>query len=298
MEAINVELRHLRYFVVLAEELHFGRAAERLHIAQPPLSQQIKNLEEEIGAPLFYRTNRTVTLTKSGETFLPRAIQILSQVDKACEAARLVYLGKMGQIVIGFAGGTTYDLLRFQKTFRETYPDVNVILRRLSTAYQVEALHQEKIHIGILHTPIESDQISLLPLRNDRVIVALPENHPLAAKPCPIDARELESEPFIMTPRQAGSAYYNIMMNVCYRAGFIPKVVLEAHEIETILSYVSAGMGISLIPALLQRHPVQGVVYKELLDQTSILGTSMAWRNDEKSQVALAFIELVRQLLN
>lgn len=294
----KMELRHFRYFVVLAEELHFRRAAERLNIAQPPLSQQIKDLEEEIGAPLFFRTKKKVTLTDSGKAFLPRAKQILRQVDKACEEVREIYLGQKGQIVIGFAGGTTYDLLRFQKTFQEAYPDVEVMLRRLGTADQVEALHQEKIDIGFLYPPIESDQLTLFSLPQQGVIAAVPENHPLATITGPVDTKELKKESFIITPQKAGTSYRNVLFNLFYRAGFVPKVTMEAYEIETALSFVASEMGITLVPSSYQRRKMQGVVYKELLEQTSTFETAMVWRSNEDSSAALAFIETVRQSLN
>lgn len=228
---------------------------------------------------------------------MPRAKQILTQVDIACEEVRQVYLGQKGQIVIGFAGGTTYDLLRFQKTFQEEYPDVEVMLRRLGTADQVDALHQEKIDIGFLYPPIESDQLTLFSLPQQGVIAAVPENHSLAKRQTPIDTKELKKESFIVTPQKAGTSYRNVLFNLFYRAGFVPKVTMEAYEIETALSFVASGMGITLVPSSLQRHEVQGVVYKELLDQTSAFKTAMVWRSDENSSATLAFIESVKQSL-
>jgi DNA-binding transcriptional LysR family regulator len=293
-----LELRHLRYFVVLADKLHFGHSAEYLKMAQPPLSQQIKDLEDELGVPLFLRTKRSVTLTDAGKTFLPRAIQILTQVDKACDEVRQVYLGNMGKIVIGFAGGTDFHLFRFQNAFQETYPDVKVILRRLGTADQVAALHLEKIDVGFLYPPVESDELKLLSLPLQKIVVALPENHPLSNGQRPLETKELAKESFIMTPSIAGTSYRNVLFNLCYKAGFFPNVTLEAYETETLLSYVSYGMGITLVPSSYIRYPMQGVVYKNLLDPSATIETAMAWKYESTSSAAHAYIEIVRHILD
>ena len=179
-----MELRHLRYFLAVAEELDFGRAALRLHIAQPPLSQQIRQLEEELGVQLFRRTRRNVSLTEAGQAFLSEAQRTLEQVERAMEVAQRVDRGEQGQLIIGFVGSATYGLLpKLLRAFRERFPEVAFTLRELTTSQQIQALHEQQIHLGVLRPPVAQEEFLFEPLAQDPLIVALPEQHRLATQP-------------------------------------------------------------------------------------------------------------------
>lgn len=289
-----MELRHLRYFVTVAEEMHFGRAAKRLNMAQPPLSKQIQQLERELDVLLFHRIKRRIELTDAGKVLVEKANQILSQVDKACQLTRQVYRGEAGQLIIGFTGSTMYNLQPILQSYRAKFPSVDVVLRRLGTSDQVQALHEGLIHVGLLITPIESKLLNVLPIMKQRFVAALPKSHPLATKTTPLQVQELENESFIMTPRRAGPVYYDTMVSICQQAGFVPQITLEAHELETIVSFISAGMGVSLIPRLFQTLQVEGVLYKELQDVDTTLETSIAWRTDETTHTVDIFVNLIK----
>ncbi|MBV9229224.1 MAG: LysR family transcriptional regulator, partial [Chloroflexi bacterium] len=193
-----MELRHLHYFIAVAEELHFGKAAERLQMAQPPLSQQIRQLEDELGVQLFYRTKRHVQLTEAGHVFLQEARQTLIQAEQAIVAARRAGRGELGRLAIGFVGSATSDILpTLIRGFQERYPEVELLLRELTTAQQVRALQDGRIHVGILRPPVHDDTLRIETLFKEPLIVALPERHPLSSQvQLPIEA--LAREHFIL----------------------------------------------------------------------------------------------------
>lgn len=287
-----MELRHLRYFVTVAEELNFGRAATRLNMSQPPLSQQIQQLEADMGVPLFYRTNRKVELTDAGKVFLEKAYKILREVEKARDHTRKAYLGEYGKLAIGFTGSTLYDLIPLLKSYRAKYPLVDVLLYQKGTVDQLLDLHEERIHIGLICTPIERNNLNIAVIRRQQFVAVLPTTHPLAAENRPIDIEELADETFIMPPREVGSAYYDTIMDIFHKVGFIPKVT-TAHVSISVAPLVSTGLGITLVPHSLQNLPVNGVVYKELTNTTSMIETAVAWRQNDRSPVVDMFLSLV-----
>ena len=226
-----MELRHLKYFIAVAEELHFGRAAQRLQMAQPPLSHQIKQLENELDVLLFSRTKQRVELTKAGEVFLKRTYEILNRVHLACEEAKSIDRGESGQLVLAFTGSIAFELLPLLlRRFQEQYPNINIVLRQLSSTEQIEALHDNSIHVGLLILPIESESFHVEMLREEPFIVALPKTHRLATETEPIDVSILANEQFIMTPRKAGESYYDAIISLCQHAGFSPKKTQEARS--------------------------------------------------------------------
>jgi DNA-binding transcriptional LysR family regulator len=293
----TMELRHLRYFVTVAEELHFGNAARRLNIAQPPLSQQIRQLERELGVSLLDRTKRGVQLTDAGKVFLEKSREILAEVERARETARQVSRGEAGRIIIGFTGSTMYDLLPLLHSYRDKYPLVDVVLRRMGSTEQAESLHKGAIHVGLLCTPVDSNSLNFIPIRQQRLMAVLPQSHPLASRQSPIAVHELKEDAFIISPREAGSSYHDVVLNTCHQAGFVPKIAMEAYEFETIVALVSIGVGVALLPHSFQEFQVQGVVYKELEESYCMLETSVAWRRDEKSCVVKRFIDMVRSMV-
>ncbi len=291
-----MELRHVRYFVTLAKELHFGRAAERLQLAQPALSQQIKQLETEIGVPLFHRTKRQVHLTEAGKVFLNRANQILIQVDDACEEAKRVHKGQSGELKLGFAGLVTFDLLPFiLKVYREHYPNVKIVLRHLPTVEQVNGLLEEEIDVGILIPPIESVSLDLEVLRKESFIVALPKSHPLAQSASSLYMSDLMNESFIMPPRLSGPGYFDAIISLCYQAGFSPKTVQEAQELQTMVSLVASEFGVCILPASIQYLKNENVAYLPIQDEYTKIHTAIACKKDNFSPVVCSFLTLMKE---
>lgn len=240
-----MELRHLRYFRAVANELHFGRAAEKLHIAQPPLSHQIRQLEIELGFELFTRTKRSVALTPSGQIFLTHVEQIFQQLEQSIEIGRKTSRGELGQISIGFVGSATYNILPvILEQFRDRYPQVQIELHELTTDRQLMWLREGKIDIGLIRPSMIQPDITSEILFEESLIVALPANHFLATAEL-LDLRLLAREPFILFPRQLAPGLYDPIIAICQAAGFSPIVVQECIQMQTIVSLVSANMGIS-----------------------------------------------------
>lgn len=292
-----MELRHLRYFVAVAEELHFGRAAKRVCIAQQPLSRQIRNLENELGVQLFYRTKRTVRLTEVGEIFLEEARKTLEQANYAVKLVQRASLGEIGRIAIAFTGSALNIVLPATvRQFKKLYPQVDLTLKRLQTLEQVEAIHSRQIDLGLLHPPIDDDKLILETIYRENLVVALPDTHPLAKdKSVPISLQQLADESFILFPRYIGSVLYDRIINLCRQAGFSPKVVQEAMPQQTILGLVAAGIGVSLIHSSVQTLGRPGVVFRSLIESTPILETAVAWSPDTTNLVLPLFLNVVRE---
>ena len=292
-----MELRHLRYFVTVAEELHFGRAAERLSIVQPSLSQQIQQLENELGFPLFYRTKRSVELTDAGKVFLVEAKHVLAQVQEAKRAAQRAYRGEVGRLVIGYISSSTYDLLPMMlRVYRERFPDVEVGLRELTTQEQVRALEEEYIDVGLMRLPINAPMINVEVVRREPIVCVLPEGHPLASRER-IAVSLLADEPFVLQSSQRGGGYYVQLMKLCLSSGFTPNVVQEVTEMHTIVSLVAAGMGISLVPLSAHNIRSQGVVYRALEGPPALTEMAVAWLRNSRSALVQNFLAVAREAL-
>lgn len=290
-----MELRHLRYFVAVAEELHFGRAAERIHISQPPLSQQIRQLEEEIGVKLFHRTKRRVLLTHAGKIFLEEARQILDLSGRAVHSARRAERGEIGRLVIGLVGSATFSLAPpVLRSFRARFPDVELILRELTTDQQVDALQNGNIHIGFLRQPVRKDALHIETILRESFMVALATDHALTAD-SHVALELLAAEPFVMFSRQQGATFYDQVMKLCHQAGFSPKVAQESIQIPTILGLVSGGLGIAIVPASARNLQMTGVTYRTLTGVTQTTELAMAWRRDDESPVLMAFLNVARE---
>ncbi|MBO3278190.1 LysR family transcriptional regulator [Pseudomonas schmalbachii] len=290
-----MELRHLRYFVAVAEELHFGRAAEQLGISQPPLSQQIQALEEEIGARLLDRTNRRVSLTEAGRLFLDEARQILQQVDKAVLLARRAHQGEVGELKIGFTASApfTSSIPRSILAFRRAYPAVHLDLRELNSSEVVQALLDERVQVGVIR-PIElPDILEMVELFSEPLVAVLRAGHPLAGGGDSLSIAELAEEPFVFFPRTFGTRLYGKLMELSRQAGFTPTIAQEAGEAMTIIGLVAAGLGVSILPASFRRTRVDGVVYRTLSDPGATTSVWLVRRRNEGSPLAHSFIELV-----
>ena len=292
-----MELRHLRYFVAVAEELHFGRAAKRLCITQQPLSRQIKDLEEELEVKLFYRTKRTVRLTEVGEIFLVETRKILQQADYAVELVQQASQGKIGQITVGFAGSALNIVLPTAvRQFKQLYPQVDLTLKRMQTPEQLLALDNGQIDLGLLHPPINDEGLTVETIYREQLVVALPDNHSLAKdRSKPISLQQLANESFILFPRHIGSVLYDQIINLCQQAGFSPNIIQEAIPQQTILGLVAAGIGISLIHSSVRTLGRHGVVFQDLIESTPILETAVAWNSQATNPVLPSFVEIVRQ---
>ncbi len=283
----------MRYFVMVAEELHFGRAARRLNIAQPALSQQVRQLEDELGFSLFKRDKHRVELTEPGRVFLDEAHLILIQVQRARDVAERAHLGASGRVVMGFVGSATYHVVPLLHAYRAQFPLVHTILQQMKTNDQLQALHEKRIDVGVIRPTISSPEINLEVIHREAFFVAFPSRHRLAANPL-VTIHDLADEPFIMTPHRFGSSYYDTIMRCCYEAGFRPNVVLEAPEILTIVAFVAAGMGIALVPESFQSQQNSGVQYRPLTGTSQRLELALAWRSGEQSEVVHQLIATIR----
>ena len=289
-----MELRHLRYFVAVAEELHFGRAAARLFIAQPPLSQQIQQLERELGVTLFLRTSRRVQLTPAGEVFLTGARQTLAALDDAVQAAQRAARGETGWLGIGFAASATYDLLpAVLRDFRVQFPDVVLSLMELNAAEQSRALHDRSIHVGFARPYAAEAEVVVEAVLREPFLVALPALHPLASLPA-LALPLLALEPFISFPEAPPPSYAQVVRAVCEGAGFVPRVVQEVREMQTAISLVAAGLGIALLPASVQHLHRDGVAYRPLADSTPRTELAVVSRKEDASPVLQNFLAIVR----
>lgn len=290
-----MELRHLRYFVTVAEELNFGRAAARLNITQPPLSQQIRQLEQELGFPLLFRTKQRVELTEAEKVFLEEARITLAHIDKTLDSARRAHLGAAGRLDIAFVGSATYRIVPLLQSYRMRFPSVSLVLHQMKTANQLQALHESQIHLGIIRSPVQSPLLASTVIYRERFLVALPHTHPLTREN-QLRIQDLEHQDFILPSRSNGSMYHEAVIRLCFQSGFYPKIALEAPEILTIVAFVSAGMGIALVPASFQNQQNIGVVYRELENVGTMLDMVMVWRKNEKSQVLKQFLQHIDSL--
>ena len=223
-----MELRHLHYFITVAEELHFSRAAQRLHISQPPLSQQIRDLEDELGVKLFERTKRQVHLTEAGKVFLELSYLVLAQLKQAIEATQQIGRGEVGRLAIGFVDSAMYTLLPgILRVFREQFPAVELRLHELTTAQQIQALYDKQVDVGIVRSAIIEPGLSVECLLPESLVLALPETHPLSAQ-TQVSLSTLADELFILFPAKMGPVFYEQIITICQQAGFRPKVAQEA----------------------------------------------------------------------
>jgi DNA-binding transcriptional LysR family regulator len=288
-----MELRHLRYFLMLAQELHFGRAAQRLHISQPPLSQQIRSLEKELGAPLFHRTKRKVQLTDAGVRFAEEARQILAQVDRAARAVSCISEDEPGSLIVGTLTAEKRIVIESIRAFSRRYPAVHVDLRGLGTAAQLEALHRGEIHVGFLIPPVEDPTLASETVAWEPLGIALPKGHPLAEHER-VPLRALGTESSIMLQRALSPGYYDQIVEACRVAGFALQVVHEADNFYTALALVSAGLGFAFVPASIQGGSRKDVVFRRLRPSLPRVECSVVHDPENRSPVLSTFLSLIR----
>ncbi len=289
-----MELRHLRYFVAVAEELHFGRAAKRLAMSQPPLSQQIKLLEEEIGVVLFLRTKRQVELTAAGEVFLGEARKAIAQAEHAIRAARRAARGEIGRLAVGFVSSAVYGQVpSIFRLMRSRYPGVSLVLQDLTSEEQVEAVKANRIDVGLIRPPVlAAESLAMRVIWRETLMVALPEGNPLARE-AEIAVEALAGESFIQIPRHVAPGFYDQCIRICARAGFAPKIVQEARTTPTIVSLIAGGMGVSILPSSLMSLQRSGVVYRPLKTPAPTTDMAVIWRPADESPTLRSFLEII-----
>ena len=288
-----MELRHLRYFMAVAEELHFGKAATKLHIAQPPLSQQIQQLETELGFKLFYRTKRRVSLTEAGQAFLTETQQIFQQLEEAIAKSKKISRGEKGTLSIAFVSSAAYNIIPpILRKFRTLVPEVKLQLKELTTKEQLQWLAEERLDLGFVRPPVDKPEFNSQIILWETLIVALPENHFLADRD-KISGQSLAEESFILFPRNLAPELYDRVITLCQQANFSPQVIQEAIQMQTIVSLVSAEIGIAIVPESLQNLQRTGVIYKPLLEATPQPAIAIVWKKGERSAAVAKFIELI-----
>lgn len=296
-----MELRHLRYFVAVADEGHVTRAAEKLGIQQPPLSQQIRALETELDVQLFRRKPRGVELTDAGALFLVDARLILEQVEHARAATQRTARGEQGRIVAGFTSSAPFHPLvpRIIRSFRELTPLVSMHLEERGTGGLVDGLRNETLDAAFIRSPVaDTEGITVHPLIEEEMVVALHAGHSLATEKDerPIALKALASEPFILYRRSVGPGLYDGIIAACSRAGFTPDVAQEAPRITSTLNLVAAGLGVSLVPDSLRRLQMDGIAYRRLRTRTTFRAPiNLACRRVENSVAVRRFIDMTRR---
>jgi DNA-binding transcriptional LysR family regulator len=325
---MDIELRHIRYFVAVAEELHFGRAARRLHLAQPPLSQQIRRLEEILGYPLFIRTSRQVKLTTAGELFLDRARSTLRKVHDDMEVARSAGRGELGFLTVGFIGSSMLTALpAMLGAYRRRHPRLNLQLREGYTSRVVEALIEGTVDVGFLRDAGPTDSLEVETLFSEPFVAVLPKHHPLVTKSrgpkkrgrhpeknpqarhrallatgdrhpaTAFSARQLRDEPFVLFSSSVGGRAYDKTIAVCEEHGFRPHVVQEAPQWLTILRLVGAGLGVTIAPACVERIAAPDVVCRPLRKTTIKSDIELAYRTGDERSIVQAFCHMAKLAL-
>lgn len=290
-----MELRQLEYFVVLAEELHFTRAAERLRIAQPPLSRQVKRLEQELKVSLFRRTKRKVELTQPGALFLPQALETLRQADLARTTAQRAARGELGLLHIGMTSSLPFMRLlpKILHSYHELFPLVHLVLQEQNTQEQLTSLDGGALDVGFIRLPIRHlpPRISAQSFYSEPLCLALRNDHPLSSAPA-IDLRRLANEPLIMYPYDLGGGLHDLVVKLCSEAGFVPKVAQEAKTVPMAVAFAAAGLGVALVPASGRNVHTPGVVYRPLKQPSAKTEIAIAYRMKDRSRRVRAIVKL------
>ncbi|MEX3021121.1 LysR family transcriptional regulator [Kluyvera sp. STS39-E] len=288
---MNIELRHLRYFVAVAEELHFGRAAARLNISQPPLSQQIQILEQQVGARLFARTNRSVSLTEAGRQFLADSRQILLQVNEAAARASRLHHGETGELRIGFTSSAPFikavsDTL---STFRQHYPDVHIQTRETNTREQISPLTEGKLELGLMRNTELPDTLDWQVILREPLLAMIHRDNPLASQEA-VSLVELGQQPFVFFDPHVGTGLYDDILGLMRRYGVTPTITQEVGEAMTIIGLVASGLGVSILPASFRRVQLQEMRWVPIAQADAVSEMWLVWsKHHELSQAAERF---------
>jgi len=291
---VRMELRLLESFVVVAEELNVGRAAVRLHLTQPSLSRQIASLERELGVELFARVKKRFVLTAAGERFLADTRALLKQADLAIRDAQRVHRGELGTLRLRFVQSATFDALpRLLGAFREAQPDVVLDLETMTTIHQTKALLDGRIDVGLFRPLTQTvDGLATRVISKDPLVAALSAKHPLAGRPR-IRLADLAEDDFVLYTRSSGPSVHDAIVGHCQDAGFTPRIVQEGADVQTIVSLVAAGLGVSLLIAPTPPIAPDAVVYRELSDDLPPWELCVAWSPASNSPVLRRFLQVV-----
>ena len=294
----NIDLRHLRYFLAVAEELHFGHAAKRLHMAQPPLSQQIRRLEEEIGYPLFLRSSRSVKLTPAGRSLVDRARRTLNKIDEDLEAVRSVARGEVGQINVGFVGSAMLSSLpAILGKYRSLYSGVQLHLNESHTSQLLDSLREGSSDVALARDAGPVDDLHVERVMVEPYMAVVPKTHPLASlRSIPI--ARLKDEPFVFFPRNAGVYAWENTIKLCVQHGFRPNIVQEAPQWLTVVRLVGAGLGVTIFPASVGQIISPDVVCRRLSPSGGETSIDLVYRFDNASPLVDAFCKIVRSSRN
>ena len=293
---MDAEFAELHAFVVLASELHFGKASQRLFLSQPALTKKIQRLEEKLKGALFVRSRRRVALTDAGKSFLPKAAKLLQDAEDALRETQAALEGRAGTLRIGFGIASLPETLpRSILRFRKLYPDVELQMREMPSSSQVSSLIESRLDAGILRMPVTDRKLMCVPLFSEHLVLATPADMPHRPKEG-ID--RFRSSGFIFVSPSVAKTFHDRVLSLCFRAGFTPRVVQEANEILTILHLVRAGLGVSLVPRSAQRLKVQGVRFHELGWREPLWRIGIAWnRNSEKLPLIGCFVKVVQAVV-
>ena len=294
------DLRQLRHFIAVAERLHFGRAAAALHMSQPPLSRSIRGLEERVGATLLARTRRRVELTPEGARFLEEAKRLLAQLERAVNEVGSMAAGG-GQLRLGFVSLADYGVLPgLLKAYKSARPGVALALREMLSPDQAAALASGELDFGLLLPPVAGADLEHVVVQRERFVAALPSRHRLARARGRIAVRDLADEAFVMAPRDIAPGLHDIVSTLTARAGFAPRVAQEAIQMQTVVSLVSSGLGVALVPASVANLGRRGVAYREIADAHPRLDLWLAWRRGVSGSMhgaaARDFVQHARRL--
>ena len=289
-----MEFRHLRYFLVLAEELHFGRAARRLSMSQPPLSLNIQQLEVSVGARLFTRSSKSVALTAAGLAFVPAVRALLEQAGQAARLAHDVGQGMAGSLSIGFAGTMLYSgLPGILARFQAQHPRVRLLLKELSSSEQLIELAHDRLDIGFVHTTRVPPELSQILVSSQALVGCLPAGHRLARQTS-LSLQALQGEPFAVVSRSVSPDYHERILSICGDAGFHPEIRYELRHWLSVVSLVSQGMGVALVPAALSRSALAGTAFVPLDTATTPYDTHCLWKTARDASALAAFVAAVR----
>ena len=292
---MDLELRQLRVFLAVATELHFSRAAARLHVSQPALSQQIRALEKTLGAALFDRSSRATELTPAGRVLLDAAPRVLYEAERAQSLVTQAAHGAVGRLVVGSVGTALASITpRILRSVRATFPDLQLEVSQQDTSAQLVALVDGRIDVGLVRAASPTEAVAIEQLVAEPLLAALPHDHPRAVDD-EIDPASLADEPFVLWPRALGAAFFDLITSYCRDHGFSPRIVAEGADIETQLGLVAAGLGVSLQPSYYANLRPPGVVFRPLAGEVPTVALQVAWRRADRSPAVAHFVDAARE---
>jgi DNA-binding transcriptional LysR family regulator len=297
MSISTPELRQLRHFIAVAERLHFGQAAAAVGISQPPLSRSIQDLERRVGVRLLHRARRHVELTSEGAAFLQEAKRIVGLLETAVLQLQKMAAGESGRLTVGFIPLADYGVLpSLLKAFKASHAKITLALREMISPEQIIALRSKELDIGLVIPPVSAREFEHLVLQQEQFVVALPAGHQLARRRGALPVRQFASEPFVQVPRERSPGLHDKISRLTAAAGFVPHVAQEAIQMQTVVSLVSSGLGVALVPASVANLGRQGVVYRPLSDAHDPLEIWLVWRRGHLGFAASSFVAHARRL--